>query len=299
MADNNQVLVDAMISQERMERAPQMKADDYFELFTIQLIMRKYDLDDEEIQDGITDGASDGGCDGIFLFVNGDLIRDDTNDYEKYKKFPEVSLHIIQSKNTVHFSEDTIMKWKTLSENLFDLGADYSIFKTRYKEDVLSKLDIFRKLQLALIRKSPRLTISFHYATKATEIHPNIQAQCEELKEIVKKMFPSANVIVDIVTAAKLIELNRTWEDSTRTLVCKEIVNASMDQEYIALASLPSYYKFITDEEGNLIRNIFESNVRDYQGKVAVNKQIEETLENSNCQEDFWWLNRQICDLNN
>ena len=35
------------------------------------------------------------------------------------------------------------------------------------------------------------MVISFNYATFATELHPNVQAQAEELKGIVHKLFPS------------------------------------------------------------------------------------------------------------
>ena len=74
MATNEQILVKTIMSQEKQERAPEMRDDDYFGLFATQLIMNKYDLSDAEIEDGNTDGGNDGGCDGIFLFVNDDLI---------------------------------------------------------------------------------------------------------------------------------------------------------------------------------------------------------------------------------
>ncbi len=294
MSNNDQVLIKVVIQQEKNERAPEMKEDDYFGRFTSQLIMRKYDLNDSEIEEGFTDGSLDGGCDGIFLLVNDDLIHLDTTDFEKYKKGAEISLHLIQTKNTNGFSENTIMKWKTFSDNLLSLEADYSQFTDRYNNLVLDKMDMFRNVYLSLIRKAPKLSIFFHYATTATDIHPNLYAQAEELQNIVKTHFPSANVIVDLITAGRLLELYNSHEDSERLLVCKDIMNASADQEYITLSTLPDYYRFITDEQGNLVRHIFESNVRDYQGNVTVNKQIQETLESENAQEDFWWLNNGV-----
>jgi hypothetical protein len=56
---------------------------------------------------------------------------------------------------------------------------------------------------------------------------------------------------------------------------------------------LKDYYAFITDENGNLTRRIFESNVRDYQGTTEVNEQIQATLRD-NPGEEFWWLNNGI-----
>ena len=295
MATNEQILVKTIMSQEKQERAPEMRDDDYFGLFATQLIMNKYDLSDAEIEDGNTDGGNDGGCDGIFLFVNDDLIHTDDSGFDgKYKKGAQVTLHLVQAKNTGGFSEDPIMKWKTLSTNLLNLETEFSAFHGRYSDIVLEKLDMFRTVYVSLIRKVPKLSIVFHYASLATEIHPNVQAQADELSATVKTLFPTAAVSVDFVTAGRILELYNSHEECEKLLRCRGIMNASEAQEYVALVSLSEYYKFITDDNGHLIRHIFESNVRDYQGNVAVNKQIEATLESVDTQEDFWWLNNGV-----
>lgn len=292
--NNEQTVAKAIMEQEKNDRAPSMREDDYFELFAAQLIMKRYDLDDNEIYEGLTDGGNDGGCDGIYLFVNGEYIQDETIDAAKYKKGVTIELHIIQSKNTTGFSENTIMKWKTFTENVLNLESDYAQFQARYSELVLSKMDVFRTVYLNLIRRSPELSINYHYATFASEVHPNLLAQAEELKSIAKDLFPSANVTIDFLTARKLTDLYNEHENSEHLLICKEVLNASEEQEYVALATLPNYYHFITDEQGKIIRHIFEYNVRDYQGKVTVNAQIKDTLEHGNTQEDFWWLNNGV-----
>jgi hypothetical protein len=43
-----------------------------------------------------------------------------------------------------------------------------------------------------------------------------------------------------------------------------------------------------------LRRNIFESNVRDYQGATQVNEEISKTLGTTAGPEDFWWLNNGV-----
>lgn len=294
MLNNEQTVAKAIMEQEKNDRAPVMKDDEYFELFAAQLIMKKYDLDDNEIDDGLTDGGNDGGCDGIYLFVNGEYLQDEEIDVTKYKRGVNIELHIIQCKNTTGFSENTIMKWKTLTENVLNLESDYTEFRARYSDLVLSKMDVFRKIYLNLIRKSPNLSICYHYATFSSEIHPNLQAQAEELKTIAKGLYPSADVEVDFVTAGKLNDLFNEHENSEHLLICKEVMNASEEQEYVVLTTLPKYYEFITDRDGKLIRHIFEYNVRDYQGKVTVNAQIKETLEYGTEKEDFWWLNNGV-----
>ena len=61
----------------------------------------------------------------------------------------------------------------------------------------------------------------------------------------------------------------------------------------IGLVKLREYFSFIRDEKGELRRNLFEANVRDYQGSTQVNAQIQKSLAEQ-WSEDFWWLNNGI-----
>jgi hypothetical protein len=63
---------------------------------------------------------------------------------------------------------------------------------------------------------------------------------------------------------------------------------------YLALVELAEYFRMITSEKGELLEYMFESNVRDYQGDVEVNKQIRETLQKQSDKTEFWWLNNGI-----
>ena len=62
---------------------------------------------------------------------------------------------------------------------------------------------------------------------------------------------------------------------------------------YLGVANLNAYYSFITDDEGILRENIFENNIRHYQGDVDVNQMIQHTL-TDDYERDFWWLNNGI-----
>src|SRR5208337_3937610 len=61
---------------------------------------------------------------------------------------------------------------------------------------------------------------------------------------------------------------------------------------FVCLVSLRDYLEFIT-EDGHLRSHLFEGNVRDYQGKTEVNKEIRATVEGTSS-EDFWWLNNGV-----
>lgn len=74
---NNQILIQECIKQEHLEYAPDMSEDSYFEIFSINQLLKNYDLNDDEVMNGITDGGNDGGCDGMYIFLNNDLLTED------------------------------------------------------------------------------------------------------------------------------------------------------------------------------------------------------------------------------
>lgn len=62
---------------------------------------------------------------------------------------------------------------------------------------------------------------------------------------------------------------------------------------FVCLVALKDFLPFITDEDGHIRAHLFEGNVRDYQGKTEVNKEIRRSLEAAGA-EDFWWLNNGV-----
>ncbi|MFC0272840.1 hypothetical protein ACFFIX_15515 [Metabacillus herbersteinensis] len=120
-------------------------------------------MSDEELEKGITGSGNDGGCDGLFLFVNDELILDDTP-LENIKKNPDVDLYIIQSKFENSFRESAFDKWKSVVDNLFSLDTFKNTdFTKRYNNDVLEFFDRFHNTFLELITKSPKVNFKFIY----------------------------------------------------------------------------------------------------------------------------------------
>lgn len=293
---NNQILLDEIIKQEFCENNQYDKIDDFFEFFTATQVLKEYDLSYEEIENGLTGSGLDGGCDGIYIFINGDLIKEDNSISEKYKKDIKLELIILQAKNTTSFKEDAILKWKTISKNLLELSNNSWDFQGRYNAEVLNSFEVFRDTYIKLIRKKIKLKINYVYISKGIEVHPNVFAQAEELKSDIKKLYPNPNVTmnVDFVNADKLMELISTQSNNDYSLKLKETpITIDSRQDYVSLVSLPEYFNFITNERSELIKHIFESNVRDYQGHTAVNSEIQETLQSHDL-EDFWWLNNGV-----
>lgn len=294
LLSNNQLLLKECINQEFHESNSYLSEDDYFEFFTASQILKNYNLSDDEIEERLTGGGLDGGCDGIFVFLNGDLLILDQIETISAYKSSVLNLTIIQSKNKTSFNEDTIMKWKTVSENLLSLSNNIDDYSERYNEATRKGFRLFREALKKLIRYQIKTTINYYYVTLANQLHPNVLKQSEELKTIIKRIYPSTNVNVEFIDADRLMDIyNTDCETNVSLILADTPIALGRNDEYVSLINIANYYKFITCENGTIRKNFFESNVRDYQGKNAVNKCIHDSLSNKT-DEDFWWLNNGV-----
>lgn len=293
---NNQLLLKEYIKQEFEENGSYKDEDSYFEFLAAQQLVKDYDLSDEEIENGLMGGGLDGGCDAIYIFSNGVLVNDDVFETLTIPKEMKLELVIIQAKNTTSFKEEAVMKWKTISENLLQFSNAIGDFTGRYNENVLRAFENFRLLHMKAIRSRVKLHFNYVYVTLASELHPNVVAQASELEKIIRRLFPSKNVTVDVkfVNSDALMDRINSISETRFVLPLSDTpINIGEKKDYVTLVNIAKYYRFIVDEYGDLRKNIFESNVRDYQGKNSVNNEIQESLSNSTG-EDFWWLNNGV-----
>lgn len=65
-------------------------------------------------------------------------------------------------------------------------------------------------------------------------------------------------------------------------------------QAFLGLVKCKDFISILSDSDNNMLTNIFEDNVRDFQGYNAVNSEIQETLSNVNDQARFGILNNGI-----
>lgn len=294
LTTNNQKLLDECIRIELEENENFTNVNDFFEFFASSMVLKDCDLSDDEIDNGLTGHGNDGGIDGFFLFVNGELVTDDLVESINIPRGCTIELVLIQSKYVSSFGEDAILKWKTTSSNLLEMKP-LGQYRKRYTEKIIENFTLFGNIIKKSIRLQCKLQISYHYATLGlySSIHPNVIAQKNELIKIVNGIYPSASVSVDFWDADTIMETyNRTPNTSVNLTFADQPISLGAS-DMVALVNLGTYYKFITDDAGNLNKRFFEANVRDYQGSNSVNKSIAETLYAPG-NEDFWWLNNGV-----
>lgn len=293
MSKNAQILLESLIEQEFQNNDNYSSISDYFDFFSASQILKNQGLSDDEVDNGIVGKGLDGGCDSIYLFLNNLLITPDVVEHISAPKDSILEMIIIQSKKTTSFGEDAVMKWKTISGNLLDLSKTTTDFMTRYNADVLEAFTTFRDTYTRLITSRVKLKFKFYYATLASELHPNVIQQAEELKDTIKGLFPNAVVEVIFVDSDALFDMYNAVIENRVNLKFADIPISPNQKNYIALVDLKSYFNFIVNDEGDVRKSFFDSNVRDYQGKNNVNSSISETLHRAD-DNDFWWLNNGV-----
>lgn len=293
MSKNAQILLENLIEQEFQNNDNYSNISDYFEFFSASQILKNQGLSDDEVDNGIVGKGLDGGCDSIYLFLDNLLITPDVVEHISAPKDSILEMIIIQSKKNTSFGEDAVMKWKTISGNLLDLSKTTTDFTARYNADVLEAFTTFRDTYTRLITSRVKLKFRFYYATLASELHPNVIQQAEELKDTIKGLFPNAVVEVTFVDSDTLFDMYNAVIENRVNLKFADIPISPNQKNYIALVDLKSYFNFIVNDEGDVRKSFFDSNVRDYQGKNNVNSSISETLHRAD-DNDFWWLNNGV-----
>jgi AIPR protein len=295
MSGNDLILLETVLSKSHQAQAPGKKPDEFFELFVAEQVLKDMDLSYEELESGLVAGGNDGGIDGLYVFVNGELVQEDS-DLTGYKKNVAIDAVVIQAKMSKGFEETPIEKLGAATRDLFRLDADLDKLAPVYNESVRQCAQILRKAWLGLVDRFPSLHFRYVYASKGdvASVHPNVCRKSELLEADVKGLFKQATYRFDFLGTAELYALaSRQPKTSYQLRLAENPISAAGDVGYVCLVKLRDYAAFLRDDGGGLQKALFEANVRDYQGSTRVNEGIHVSLLAKD-KEDFWWLNNGV-----
>lgn len=292
MTSNDLIILDQILKQRRTEIAPDVSESKFFELFCAEQVLKDFDLSYEEIDSGLVGDGGDGGIDGMFLFVNGELVQDDA-DFAHLKKNISIDLVIVQSKLGDGFKETPVERFITVSEDILDLSRAIASFQRIYNSELIDAITRFRSVFGQLLAKFPAVRIRYHYTCRGAKPGRAVERKGEKLLDAVRRHFPNADCKLMFEGASELLAMARRQPQSTYSLKLAETpVSSGGKVGFVCLVKLADYYEFISSG-GTLRRNMFEANVRDYQGRTEVNDAIQKSLADKDA-EDFWWLNNGI-----
>jgi hypothetical protein len=109
-------LIDGILDERINLKLPSEKRDEVFEFFAIEQILKDANLSVDDIKFGSVDGRNDGGIDGLYIFVNGHLLKD-PDTFLWPKSNAELDVYIITCKHqdtfkvAVHSKRKAASKW--------------------------------------------------------------------------------------------------------------------------------------------------------------------------------------------
>ena len=296
MSSGNEIIaLDASLEQAYKERASDMPEGEFFEVFAAEQILKDFDLTDEEIASGQVGGKNDGGLDSVYFLVNRkQLVVEDTE--INPKMVTKADIFFIQATREQSFNEGRIANLNLLTEDFLDFSKGIEQLQGEYNSDVISAMTIFKEQYRPLFANPHEFTISYYYISKGEQrtINRGVKKQSDRVQEKAKQLFPKATVSFKFIGAAELLDLINRKPQKSYPLAYTEMISPSGQQAWVCLVPMVEYYKFITNDKGEIKNELFEGNVRDWEGDNDVNEAIQKTLENGVPDEDFWWLNNGI-----
>ncbi|HEY9062308.1 MAG TPA: AIPR family protein [Pseudobacteroides sp.] len=268
-----------------------------FEHFINRLIINKYTVDRFDPEEVMTD-TGEIGLDGIGIIVNNILVTDadSLNAAIKQSSTPDVKFVFVQTKTSESFDGDEI--------GTFCFGVKCFFAPVEKKPKTNEKIEKFVKLKDIIYSKSidfqepPALELYYVCSGKwndGNNLQDRINFECDYFKSTqdfsTVNFYPYDNE--KIITSYK--ELKK--KISKKFVMERKFSFPPMNgikQAYTGLIKCTEFVKILQDSEGNMLNNIFEDNVRDFQGYNPVNLEIKKTIENATEQECFAVLNNGI-----
>ena len=270
-----------------------------FEHFANYCVVSKEFYGKFDVEDVHVAGANDLQLDGVAVIVNGSLVNevDEVDDLASLNKYVDAYFVFVQAKSGKGFDGADISNMFYGARDLF--SSDPSLprneklsEKERLIKHIYTKSNLFRK-------GNPE--IKLYYVTTGRwqedeKLKARIETEVTLLEEL--NIFRSRPDFVP-VDARKLQQyFNRTKNALSKLVTFSKRVTLpkmeGLKESHLGYLSILAYLDLITDENGNLLPNIFYDNVRDYLGENnPVNEEIEQTID-SHKKENFILLNNGV-----
>ena len=266
-----------------------------FDFFVASLIHKDQNPNFDDLLVGITDGQDDQYIDAAHVMVNGTYISetDDLPDISEAK----IVLTLIQAK---HEDKLDLSQLDLLSSTVAEL---IKLESNDVRNNVNARLADMLFIWRTAVEKYDKINLSIRvvYACRGPRQSQNALAKAEEKKnkiiKNIKNEFPRADVLVEVMVAHQLDALESRSSIQHRDLKLKQdySIETQPGPSYVVLLGLSDFIEFCSTTEGVLADELFEFNVRDFEGdRTAVNTAIRQTVENASENTDFWWLNNGI-----
>ena len=185
MANNDLALIEALVSGQLKELEYTGSVCDFFEVFSVENILKDKDLSFEEIEFGVLNGADDGGIDSSYIFIDGELVKEEPDNFDFIKRHSTIEVHYFQTKYSDSFKEKAIESIQRTLNDMLNLDIEICSYSNEYNLQLLNHFELIRKIIKSSVTKFPQLVIKCYYATKGStdDLHSKCVTKGKRVEE--------------------------------------------------------------------------------------------------------------------
>ena len=258
-----------------------------FESFTAYSILRKYhQLEVTDVaEEVLVAGGNDGGIDGMAILVNGGLVRD-ANDFDAIVDRGTrnlVEYVFIQSKSSSSFRAADIGNFLFGVEQFFERLPQITL-----NANILCLKSLSDHIFENNIRLQENPNLHLYYASSGTwndDNDPALRLREGHDRLVRKNLF--SKVVIRPIDASSLKSTYREQQiqvekeiEFSQSATFPDI--EGVEQAFIGILSGEQFIDLVSRDDGELNRELFYHNVRDFQGANEVNEEIHETVSSDN-----------------
>lgn len=241
-------------------------------------------------------GKGEVGIDGIAIIVNDILITDFIQIEECFKSESDLSVTFIftQSKTSESFDSHDMSQFFSSVRDFINKGK----LNTTSKACELHKICNFIFDNPIKLSKNPDCHMFYSYTGRLQQDSTRDRL-VEEQIELLKKTALFDEVTFSLYDADRIVSACRSIRSKIKKdidlidcAVIPKITN--INEAYIGIVKCNDFVKLITNEDGAIISNLFEDNVRYFQGHNTINAEIQTTLRSPDYQGAFSVLNNGV-----
>lgn len=232
-----------------------------------------------------TGGGADTGIDGIGIIVNGHLLdnEEEIKEFLDNNGYIEATFVFIQSKTSSSFEGSEILKFY---HGVIDFFSESPSLPRNEEITKFSELanSVFKNA--AKFRRNPNIKV-FYITTGGVSSDQYITGIVETHKKSLSDLNLFEQIEVELLGAKEIGKLYRKAQNpiSSTFIFSDKVTLPSIEgviEAHYGVLPFKEFKKILIDENDSLL-NVFDDNVRDYQGgQNMVNSEISETLRSDN-----------------
>jgi hypothetical protein len=260
MPTNDVILLNSLLQKNKPLYGTRDDESEYFELFSIDNVLKNFELSLDELEDGWVDDPDDGGIDGFYVFVDG-IFLSDQFETKHVRQEPHVEVYVLTVKSATTFRQAPVVSLITSLGELFNFQLD--TMENPYPAQLLEVRERFRSTYIDLASKNPRLSVRVLYCSRGDSalLAKNVLSKLNQLRKPITSFFSRVTTDAQALGATELLHLAQRTKKYSLLLPFTETYISRDGANYVILCRLKDYINFITDENGDLRRYLFDGNV--------------------------------------